>query len=513
MVGKISNKKIEINKKPITSSIFLDAKVNALTRVGVIDVGSNSVRLVVFDGAARSPSYFFNENIFCGLGQDVNADGSLNIKSRERAFAALSRFALLVKNMKIFPIVCVATAAVREASDQLKFCQDVFNKTGLDLKVLTGIEEARLSAQGVFLGWPEAQGIMCDIGGSSLELASLGDGIVKSCSSVPLGPLKLTKFKKDQRLLRYQINKRLMTINGLSDFSGKDLYLVGGSWRAIARLDMERRKYPLKVLHEYQMTEDSILKTVKWVLSQDIKELGSLTGISKSRLKLVPVAAQVLRSLVKKLKPKSVSLSSYGIREGVLYEQMPYKLKRCDPLLEACRLDEEQNARISGFGLKLFKFLSPLFQKCSNRKNRLIKSACLLHDVNWRAHPDYRAEVCFDNATRANLGGLSHKERIFLGVSLLHRYKNSRLDTQYEKVLGLLTTEELKEAEILGKAMRFGAMFSIIDADIPAKLHWDSKMRVIRLTLRPKSRRLYGEVVQARFLSLAKSMESRIEVL
>ena len=76
MVGKISNKKIEINKKPITSSIFLDAKVNALTRVGVIDVGSNSVRLVVFDGAARSPAYFFNENIFCGLGQDVNADGT-----------------------------------------------------------------------------------------------------------------------------------------------------------------------------------------------------------------------------------------------------------------------------------------------------------------------------------------------------------------------------------------------------------------------------------------------------
>ena len=513
MVGKISNKKIGINKNSALNSNFFDSKDNSLTRVGVIDVGSNSVRMVVFDGAARSPAYFFNENIFCGLGKKVNADGSLNNKSKERAFAALSRFSLLVKNMKISPIFCVATAAVREASDRLKFCQDVFKLTGLELKVLTGIEEARLSAQGIFLGWPEASGIMCDIGGSSLELASLRDGVVRGCRSVPLGPLKLIEFESNKKLLQRHINKRLDIINGILDFSGKDLYLVGGSWRAIARLDMERKKYPLKVLHEYQMTTDSVLKTVRWILSKDIKGLGNLTGISKSRLKLVPVAAQVLRSLMKKLKPKSIFLSSYGIREGVLYEQMPYKLKRCDPLLEACRLDEEQNARVSGFGLKLFKFLRPLFQKCSDKKNRLIESACLLHDVNWRAHPDYRAEVCFDNATRANLGGLSHKERIFLGVSLLHRYKNSRLDTQHEKVLGLLTIEELKEAEILGKAMRFGAMFSTMDADIPAKLHWDLEKRIIRLTLSPKSRGLYGEVVQARFLSLAKSMKSRIEVL
>jgi len=513
LVGKISNNKIGFGQNTVQSTFFHDSKIKELTRVGVIDVGSNSVRLVVFDGAARSPAYFFNENIFCGLGKDINPDGSLNDKSKQKAFAALHRFTILVRNMKVSPIVCIATAAVREATDKLQFSEHVLKQTGLKLQILTGKEEARLSAQGVFLGWPGAKGVMCDIGGSSLELAELGDGVVGKCLTSPLGPLKLKEFEDNKRFLQTEIFNRLKVLESISEFSGKDLFLVGGSWRAIARLDMERRNYPLKVLHEYEMTTESILKTVKWILARDIMKMQTITGISRSRLKLLPIAARVLRSLIQTLKPKTIYLSSYGIREGVLYEQMPYKLKRCDPLLEACRLDEEKNARFAGFGLELFKFIRPLFKKVSKKKVRLIKSACLLHDVNWRAHPDYRAEVCFDNATRANLGGLSHKERIFLGVSLLHRYKNSRSDTRYEDVLKLLNFEDLKEAEILGKAMRFGAMFSTAGSHIPAKLQWDSKQKVIRLILKNKSQKLYGKVVKARFLSLAQSVEARVEVI
>jgi exopolyphosphatase/guanosine-5'-triphosphate,3'-diphosphate pyrophosphatase len=161
----------------------------------------------------------------------------------------------------------------------------------------------------------------------------------------------------------------------------------------------------------------------------------------------------------------------------------------------------------------LFIFIKPLFKDISEGRLRLIKAACLLHDVNWRAHPDYRAEVCFDNATRANLGGLSHVERVFLGISLLHRYKNSRQSMKYKDLLEILSNDELKEAEILGKAMRFGAMFSTVESEMPARLLWDSKRGILKLTMKAEMKALYGEVVAARFLSLAEALKAKTEII
>lgn len=158
--------------------LFAKLPKRALSRVGVVDVGSNSIRLVVFDGAARSPAYFYNEKVMAGLGAEMASTGKLNPKGVERGFAALSRFAALAKGMDIEPLTCVATAAVREAEDGPAFQQRVERETGLKLLVIDGEEEARLSAQGVLLGWPEASGLVCDIGGNSMELAEVANGKV-----------------------------------------------------------------------------------------------------------------------------------------------------------------------------------------------------------------------------------------------------------------------------------------------------------------------------------------------
>jgi len=221
---------------------------------------------------------------------------------------------------------------------------------------------------------------------------------------------------------------------------------------------------------------------------------------------LVPLAAEVLRVLVDMLKPKEIALSAYGIREGVLYEQMPDRLRARDPLIEACRWAEAKDARLPGFGKKLYGFIQPLFPGARPEKLRMVKAACLLHDVSWRAHPDYRHEVCFDNATRANLGGLTHEERVFLGLALLHRYKNSRAGTPFEALFALLPDAALREAEVLGKAMRFGAMFSAEALDESGRLRWQPKKRVLGLTLSAAAEPLYGEVAAARFLALGKAM-------
>lgn len=486
--------------------LFDDPSARALSRVGVVDVGSNSVRMVVFDGAARSPAYFYNEKVMAGLGQGLVETGRLNPRGRERALVALKRFSLLAEGMGIAPLTVVATAAVREAEDGPEFQAQVLAETGLKIWVIDGDEEARLSAQGVLLGWPEARGIVCDIGGNSMELARIGGGKVGKRASSPLGPFRLQQVAPGKR--KAHIDRILTELRNQLKPDNDRIYLVGGSWRVIARLDMERRNYPLTVLHEYRMTPKSLLDTLDWIAASDLALLRARTGTGAERMELVPLACEVLRELVQVFKPTEIDVSSYGIREGLLYEQMPDRLRARDPLIEAARASEAAQARIPGFGKKLFSFLEPLFHGATTERLRLIKAACLLHDTTWRAHPDYRAEACFDNATRANLGGLDHPGRVFLGLALLHRYKNSRAGSRMEPLFRLLTDDEIQDAEVLGKAMRFGAMFSINEPESAGSLHWQPKKQVLELALTQRGQGLMGEVAASRFNALAVALKA-----
>ncbi len=497
---------------PFGKPLFDDPSTRALSRVGVVDVGSNSVRMVVFDGAARSPAYFYNEKIMCGLGKGLAETGRLNPEGRKRALSALKRFSLLAKGMAVQSMTVVATAATREAEDGPEFQLQVVRETGLKLWVIDGGEEARLSAQGVLLGWPDAKGVVCDIGGNSMELARIGDGKVGKRVSTPLGPFRLQQAADTAKKRAQHIDRVLKDAQSEMKSEGERIYLVGGSWRVIARLDMERRNYPLTVLHEYRMTPQGLLDTLDWIASSDLALLRARTGVSPERMELVPLACEVLRELIKMLKPSEIDVSAYGIREGLLYEQMPDRLRQRDPLIEAARMAEQLQARMPGFGKKLFEFLEPLFKGVTDERIRLIKAACLLHDTTWRAHPDYRAEACFDNATRANLGGLDHQGRVFLGLSLLHRYKNSRAGSRMERLFGLLSEEDLLAAEVLGKAMRFGAMFSVGDPARAGRLNWLPKKKVLELELTPDGLGLFGEVAAARFASLALALKATTKV-
>jgi exopolyphosphatase/guanosine-5'-triphosphate,3'-diphosphate pyrophosphatase len=294
--------------------------------------------------------------------------------------------------------------------------------------------------------------------------------------------------------------------------TGKRLFLVGGSWRAIARIDMERRGYPLTVLHEYRMSTQNVALTQSYIEATNPEVVRNRASISADRMSLVPIAIVVLRELVKAFRPKDITVSSYGIREGMLYEQMPAELRARDPLIEACRFAEAKDARLPGFGKILYDFVLPLFPKADWQKKRIIKAACLLHDVTWRAHPDYRDEVAFDNATRANLGGLKHRERVFLGLSLLHRYSNKREGSRFEKIFQLLSVEDLQEAEVLGKAMRLGAMLWLGAEETPGELIWRPKKRDLELVLSAHARPLFGEVAQSRLNALAASLRATVNV-
>lgn len=492
--------------------LFQDPGARALARVGVVDVGSNSVRLVVFDGAARSPAYFYNEKIMCALGAGMAETGHLSPEGRARALSAMRRFKALADGMGLSELSVVATAAVRDARDGRDFCDEVLRETGLRIWVIDGEEEARLSAQGVLLGWPGAYGLVCDIGGSSMELAEISGGRVGRRVTSQLGPLKLRDLKGGAKARHSHIKDVMQALQDKMGIQRDRLFLVGGSWRAIARIDMFRRGYPLHVLHEYRMTPRAVSATVQFIKNSNLDELRAACGVSSTRMALVPYAAEVLSRLVKTFRPKDIAVSSYGIREGMLYEQMPQRLRDRDPLIEACRFAENKDARMPGFGKILYNFILPLYKSAPAPRTRLVKAACFLHDVSWRAHPDYRAEVCFDNATRANLGGLKHSERIFMGLALLHRYSNKRENSRFEDLYNMIDEKTRAEAEILGKAMRFGAMLWMTNEAARGELRWFPKKKLLQFRLTPDMVPLFGEVAEARLNSLASSLCADVEV-
>jgi len=471
----------------------------------VIDVGSNSVRLVVFDGAARSPAYFYNEKVLCGLGRDLKETGRLHVEGRASALAAIQRFVALAVQMKLTVLSAVATAAVREAEDGPDFVAEVLETTKLPVQIATGQEEAKLSAQGVLLGWPEAEGLVCDIGGSSMELARIEKRRIVAAETSPLGPLGLQSIPADalDTHIRSTIEELVEKVAGTS----KRLYLVGGSWRAISRIDMSRREYPLHVLHEYQMTPEQLTDTCQWVRNQSREELARIQDVSSARMALAPMATRVLEPLIDILAPETVAVSSYGLREGMLYAHMTSTIRRLDPLIEAARNMEASSARFPGFGDALYRWIKPIYADAPSSERRLIRAACLMHDVNWRAHPDYRAEVCFESVTRANLGGITHPERVFLGFALLGRYRVASKVPLAENALSLLGADEVRRSTILGRVMRLGAMLS---GGVPALLRLSrltADDNELTLILNKTAQAHATEVVEKRLASLANAMD------
>ena len=345
-----------------------------------------------------------------------------------------------------------------------------------------------------------------------MELAEISDGKVGQRLTSPLGPLKLVNIPGGKRGRKAFITQTLDQLREKMGPQSDRLFLVGGSWRAIARIDMHRRGYPLHVMHEYRMTARDIKETAKYIDECDLERLRAEIRITPGRMTLVPIASQILKGIVKRFKPHDIAVSSYGIREGMLYEQMPQIMRDRDPLIESCHFAERKDARLPGFGIRLHKFISPLFLNNNPNRARLVQAACLLHDVSWRAHPDFRAEVCFEYATRANLGGLSHDERVFLGLALLHRYRNKRDGTHFEELYSLLPDEGRKEAEVLGKAMRLGAMLWANPDDETATLHWNAKKKRLSLILTAEASPLFGEVAEARLESLATALNATTHV-
>jgi exopolyphosphatase/guanosine-5'-triphosphate,3'-diphosphate pyrophosphatase len=469
-------------------------------RVGIIDIGSNSIRLVIYDGPARIPAILFNEKVMAGLGKGVSRDGTLDGQAMERALASLMRFKRLAEQMGVGQPRTVATAAVREASNGRMFLDRVM-ELGLSVELLSGEDEARMAGLGVLAAIPEADGIVGDLGGGSLELVRIANGEVLQTSSFPFGVLRLDAVKaKGPRALGAIVEKALRKSGWIGQGKGLPFYMVGGSWRSLARVDMYLNDYPLPIVHHYRMEQANAQHLVRVLAQLDKKRLRNVIGLSGSRIPMLKHGATLLSHVTRHLGSSELIVSAYGLREGLLYSNLSDFLSAQDPLIASAREEGRRQGRFPEHGDLLDRWLAPMFAGEDGVDARLRHAACLLADVSWRAHPEFRAERGLDIALHGNWVGVDARGRGMMAHALYVSFAGPGVAPI---VAQLCTVQDLITAERWGLAIRLAQRLSggVADALIGSHIAIDGQH--LTLGLEPDNIDLYGEAVERRHKILA----------
>lgn len=476
--------------------------------VGIIDIGSNSVRFVAYSGAERIPSVLFNEKILAGLGRGVARDGRMDDKSVELALRSLARFRQLGKEMGLKRLRTVATAAVRDASNGKAFLKQV-EALGLKPRLVSGEEEAELSGLGVISAIPRANGIVADLGGGSLELVGVARGGAGEGISLPLGVLRVAP---DAELSDLAATIRQATRSSrLKDAArGHGLFLVGGSFRALALLDMRVANHPLPIIHQHRILPARIAALREALQSKTVEELKDLTQVASARIPTLPAALTILEAMIEVLGPKRVLVSAFGLREGLLYRDLSEQKRAEDPLLAAALEVGEQLGRFGDHGAALDAWMSPLFPDESGEMQRLRLAACLLGDIAWNAHPDFRAERAVDMAIHGNWVGIDSHGRAVLGRALCSAFGG---DGGFNADLAaLLEPDEVDRVVAWGRALRLAQRVSGGTEALLRKTRIDLIEGKVTLLMPDKYRMLYSEAVERRLVQLAKSLRRDAEV-
>lgn len=478
--------------------------------IAIVDIGSNSIRLVVFSGAPRIPSIVFNEKVLAGLGQGLGETGRLSDKAQMRALEALRRFRLLIEQMGVKKPRALATAAVRDASNGADFLKAV-RAVGFKPQVISGEQEAMLAAEGVISGIPEADGIIGDLGGGSLELAEVSGGEVLSGVSLPLGVLRIgPPTAETEKWLRKELKRAAESTGFGARCRGRPFYMVGGSWRALARLDIIARDYPLPITHHYRMPPSRPEELRKLIRSLDKAEPGSLRMLTATRIPTLPTAKMILSALVDELEPSELIVSSFGIREGLLYDELSREVRRLDPLIEAARDAGRGLSRFGEHGDLLDSWIAPVFDDAP-AEARIRLAACLLADVAWQAHPDFRAERGVEMALHGNWAGVDACGRVAMAQALFSNFGGGRSFPD-AKVAALCPPAMLERAYRWGLAMRLGQRLSGGLASALERSGLSRHDGTVRLTLRKGDEALYGETVARRLERLASALDCKPDV-
>ncbi len=428
-------------------------------RQAIVDIGSNSIRLVVFGGSLRAPSVLFNEKLMAGLGRGVVAQGRLDPESVASALAGLARFAALLKLMKPGHVRVVATAAVREASDGPQFLKAV-RALGLPAELLSGDQEAEAAGLGVISAHPQARGLVADMGGGSLELVRVADGMVHEKVSLRFGAMRVAAIRAGGTgQLRKALRKATEPHRWLGELTGQPLYLVGGAWRALARVHMARSQFPLPVLGDYSFSPEDARELKLVVRAMGSAELVAVRGVKAGRALQLDDAAALLAALVAVTEPSEVIISAHGLREGLLFEALDPRLRQLDPLIEGIRHALAGQQAVEGHAEALLAWGDPAFAGDPPAERRLRHAACLIAGTSWASDPDFRAVAGEDIALHGNWIGVNAADRAVMAMAL-HVGLGGSPDSPPGILAKLAPADRLERAKAWGYALRLAQRLS-----------------------------------------------------
>lgn len=431
-------------------------------RCAVVDLGSNSVRLVVFEGLSRNPVAIFNERATLRLGRGLQRTGKLNEEAVAEALTVLGRYRALARAMRAAPMEILATAAVREATNGPDFVDALHARMPeVPIRVLSGPEEAAMSAAGLLCGIPGADGILADIGGGSLEVARVAHGGVGDNASLRLGVIRLAERAGGDRVRAREIaEEELAAVPWLAGGEGLDLYLVGGAWRALAGLHITQTGYPLQLVHHYTLGREEARGLATVVAGASRRALERIPGVSRRRIGDLPYAAVVLRWLLRATGARRVVFSANGLREGWYMPRLPEDVRAADPVRAAGRELAARLGRDPEMPPALVGWTAPLFRDETPEALRLREAACWMSDIGSHEHPEYRAEQAYLRVLRQPGIGLDHHARAFLGLTLAVRYDAEPDVPWLSTARMLLDVASARQAEVLGAALRLAYTLS-----------------------------------------------------
>ena len=492
-------------------------RLNDRDPVAVVDIGSNSIRLVVYEGARRSPTPIFNEKVLAGLGRRVASTGLLEEKAIARALATLRRFRALSRQLGVAQTSVIATAAVREAKNGAAFIAECEAALGSAVRVLSGNEEARLSALGIVSGFERPDGVAADLGGGSLEIVRVGGRRLSHAATLPLGGLRLADIAGGDAAKAARIVKTaLRACRTLKGVEGLPIYGIGGTFRALANLHMAQKGYPLHVMHHYELPGREALDFARLVSRADPSALTSIDTVPKERRPLLAYGALVMEQLVRTARPNSFILSALGVREGLLYEMLDKEEQRRDPLITACEELALLRSRSPGHARELTDWTNRLFAAPdlseTPEERRLRHAACLLADIGWRAHPDYRGEQSLNIIANAAFVGIDHPGRAYLSLAIYYRHVGLIEEHLSPRIREIATMRLLDRARLLGAALRVAYLIS---AAAPGIIP-NTPLRLMRgklvLSLPGQFAALNGERLQGRLNALARLLGRKAEI-